>query len=49
MIYILKVWDGDSNRTREISAESYKDAMWQAGVDWFPPAYIWSIEPKENA
>ena len=42
--YTLKVWDGFSNRSRPILAANYEDARHQAGVDGFPPGYIWSID-----
>jgi len=45
----FRLWDGASNRGSTISADTYDEACWQAGVDTFPPSYIWSIEPKMNA
>jgi len=43
--YLFKVFKGGTNYSRTIRARSYEDARWQAGVDGFPPAYIWSIQP----
>lgn len=44
--WILKLWDGSNHRTRTIRAESYTQAVQLAGVDGYPPAYIWSIEEE---
>lgn len=44
--FIFKLWDGARNSTRELKAESYVDAVAQTGSQYFPPSYIWSIEPK---